>query len=98
MLADVKKTCKRIVGASDDEVPVVTPRDWAQGSTQNPVQRVRRPLLIVMLIPMLTLFYADCGLHFRSLPCIRLDYPLQCVSHIVLYTFWRRLTSSDRTE
>lgn len=60
MLAAVKKTCKRIVGASNDDAAVVTPRDWAERIAHDPVQRVRlcqsspaaifEPYLTVMLI------------------------------------------------
>ncbi|RPD65876.1 sulfate permease [Lentinus tigrinus ALCF2SS1-7] len=39
MLAAVKKTCKRIVGAPDEDATVITPQDWAKRITHDPVQR-----------------------------------------------------------
>ncbi|KAL7283193.1 hypothetical protein ACG7TL_002620 [Trametes sanguinea] len=40
MFSQVKKTCKRIVGSSDEEdVPVISTRDWAEKLTHDPLQR-----------------------------------------------------------
>ncbi|TFK84323.1 sulfate permease [Polyporus arcularius HHB13444] len=39
MFTAVKRTCKRIVGASDEDMTVVTPRDWVEGITHDPMQR-----------------------------------------------------------
>ncbi|KAI0721519.1 sulfate permease [Cerioporus squamosus] len=39
MFAAVKRTCKRIVGASDEDTTVVTPRNWAGRIAHDPVQR-----------------------------------------------------------
>ena len=59
MLAEVKKTCKRVVGAADDDISVISPRDWAEGFAKNPIQRVRRPPPPFSCIPTL----------IRSTPC-----------------------------
>ncbi|KAI0747884.1 sulfate permease [Daedaleopsis nitida] len=39
MLAEVRRTAKRVVGVPDEEVPVVSPREWAGKLSHDPVQR-----------------------------------------------------------
>ncbi|TBU50099.1 sulfate permease [Dichomitus squalens] len=39
MLTAVKKACKHIVRAPDEDVPVVSPQDWARNFTRDPTQR-----------------------------------------------------------
>ncbi|PIL23773.1 transporter [Ganoderma sinense ZZ0214-1] len=39
MLAELSKACKRLLGASDEDVPVISPRDWAGNIARDPVQQ-----------------------------------------------------------
>ncbi|KAL1947588.1 hypothetical protein VTO73DRAFT_13312 [Trametes versicolor] len=39
MLSKLKRTCRRIIGSSDEDIPVISSRDWAENLAQNPSRR-----------------------------------------------------------
>ena len=76
MLSQLKKTCKRLVGAADEEeVPVISTRDWAEGLVQDPARRVRASLRRPRTT-WCSLFSAGGRLCYQSLSYLQLDQPL----------------------
>lgn len=50
-----KRTCRRIIGSSDEDIPVISSRDWAENLAQNPTGRVRHRLCSPVSSALITL-------------------------------------------
>ena len=80
MFAEVKKTCQRVVGASDDDVPVISTGEWAGNFAHDPLQRVRaRPQTLALSLHQLLTGNCSAGHHLcdQPLPYLWLDHSLQ---------------------
>ena len=75
---------KRLIGAPEISVPVVSVTDWASGLSRNPGHNVRH--LLLSLVASWTKLSAAHRLRLESVSHLAMDLKIQCVMSFTLAT------------